>query len=159
MRIFLLICIVLLAASPCRAQQMKLPTICVVDTNQQVRLAVERWLQTRGVQTVDCMWKDKADREAHPDKGSLGDAHLTFFANTRSVETDTYNVYTQGNTVTVLRDVFPAVGVTISLQLQREGEMMGNLFVGKMLFYGQGANLEDGLKNVCKRIHCQKPQK
>jgi hypothetical protein len=63
------------------------------------------------------------------------------------------------NKAPVLRDVFPASGITIWLQSQRKGKMLGNIFVSNMLFYGQAVNLEDGLKKICKQIRCQKPRK
>lgn len=129
-------------ASACCAQPVK--TVCVmpIEDNKVVQIIVERIIQANGLQTVDCI--------AHPGEG---DAVLGFFANSRPVDLHEFHFYQSGRSnLQVLRQVYPASGITIWLQSHRVGDEEGSLFIGKMLYYGNAPNLSAGLKKVLRQI-------
>lgn len=119
--------------------------ICVMpvltENSEQVRHAVEAWLQQRGVATVDCI--------ANP--AAKSDFVLGFFVNQSTVITPRYYVYSPSpNSFYITQQAYPPYGLTIWLQSLNRGSYVGNIWVGAMLFYGRCGSLQAGLKKIVK---------
>lgn len=149
LRVAVLTILGLLFAADCHAQ--KIHSLCVMPVSESavLRKAVENWAHAQGYVTVDCLKDAKA-----------GDAVLGFFFNRAVVAPD--SIFFQasagrvGATTVGWVDLFEAPdfsgGVTVWIQSQRDGQWAGQLFVGEMLYYGQGYTLKDGLKKAFKRL-------
>jgi len=132
-------------AATCQAQPIHSVCIMPIEDNAATKAMVEKWLQARGLLVVDCM-KD----------ANAGDAVLGFFDHKQPVVSYNFFFYRLGHEVTILREVYPAAGITIWLQSHKEGWREGGLFIGRMIFYGQASSLNDGLKKVAKAMAKEK---
>lgn len=122
------------AVCTCQAQMIQnkptLPvrTVCVAEQDADVRNYIEGWLQSKNVQVVPISDCPKAD------------AAISLFADTQ--------LYGNQHGVGYV----PNGSFTISFQSHEEGEVIGGMFVGKMLWYGNTVNIVSSLKNILKVI-------